>query len=119
MGQTIFNSAGHRIILSVQHLDENQKIDAGYGHDTADPEKLAREIIMDLGPTPSEESGLFGGVFFSRIDFNLTPRGGFKDTFHVHWENGKLMVGVQEVTDEFLECDGVRVSLDHSPGRRK
>jgi len=101
----------HKIILSVQHLDPNQKIEAGYTGDKSDEKNLAREIIMDLGQYPYGEGKYIGGVFFSRIDFNLHPSGGFTTSFHVYMENGKLIVGVEEVTDSNFEFDGVRLSL--------
>ena len=101
----------HRILLSVSHLSGGQKVLAGYSHERAKDKNLAREILMDLGREPTGESGFMGGVFFSRVDFDLDKGGAILTIFHAHWKNNKLMVGIIEVEDEYLEFDGVRVSL--------
>jgi hypothetical protein len=109
-----------KIILSVDHLDENQKIHAGYAHDTLDVNTLARKIMMDLGPTLNDEGGLFGGTFFFRVDFNLSPNGAMMtNSFHAHQENGQLMIGTTEFKGKYMEFDGIRIAIDHSAARRK
>ncbi len=117
------NNHHNKILLSVNHLDEKQKIEAAYAHDlAADPKNIARQIIMEMDGDEGE-SGTMGGIFFNRVDYNLHPSGAYTTSFHAHMEGGRLMVGVEEVTNEHNEFDGVRVSLfndvDHNPSRRR